>query len=185
MSLGHSLQKIDLPMMPPGHIAVTWAVAEVMAHKRLDYRWLAVCALLPDAIDKPLALTAFRDSHSSQNISHALLPHLLLFMVAWLLWPRALPYILAVHGHLLADRQWRKTETFWWPLFGWRRFEQYRFMNTPRAMVNVYGDILRDHPWVRLVELLALLYLAWFAARQRLYRWQTLVSFLKTGRLPL
>ena len=172
-------------MMPPGHIAVTFAAAEALARNRLDYRWLAICALLPDAIDKPLALTVFRDSHSSQNISHALLPNLLLFVLTWLLWPRALPYILAIDGHLLADRQWRKTETFCWPLFGWRRFERYRFMNTPQAMAGVYLDILRHHRWVGVIEFLALLYLAWFVVRHRLYRPQILACFLRTGRLPV
>jgi hypothetical protein len=120
----------------------------------LDFRWLAFCALLADLVDKPLALLIFKRSHSSQNVSHALWPNLLVLLLTWWRWPHLRPYTLAFNGHLLADRQWRKTETFWWPLYGWQRFWQFRFMNTPQAMLKVYLDIIRHHPNVWLTELL-------------------------------
>ncbi len=51
-------------MMPPGHIATTWGVAALTQQHNpqlacLDYRLLAICALLPDLIDKPLAILIF------------------------------------------------------------------------------------------------------------------------------
>ena len=171
-------------MMPPGHIALTWAAASRLPHKRLDYRWLALSALLPDVIDKPLALWVFTKSHSSQNVTHALLPNLILLVVTLAKWPRALPYVLAFNVHLLADRMWHHTETFWWPLFGWQTFWEFRFMNSPQAMVNVYLDIIRRYPRVWIVELIAILFLAWFGWRHKLYSWRNLGRFLKTGRLP-
>ena len=54
-------------MMPPGHIAATWGVATLLQQNnsrltRLDYRLLALSALLPDLIDKPLVMLVFTDS---------------------------------------------------------------------------------------------------------------------------
>lgn len=170
-------------MMPPGHIAVTWALAEKLSQRPIDYRWLALSSLLPDAIDKPLALTLFTKSHSSQNVTHALLPNLLLLLIVGVRWPKALPYALAFSGHLAADRMWRHTETFWWPLYGWQTFWQFKYMNSPQAMVNVYLDIIRRYPRVWITELIALIYLAWFCRKYRLYRWPNLRCLLKTGRL--
>jgi hypothetical protein len=170
-------------MMPPGHIAATWAAAEWWPGRSLDYRWLAFSGLLPDLIDKPLALWLFTKSHSSQNVSHALIPNLLLLLGSLLWWRRGLPYVLAFNLHLLADRMWRHTETFWWPLYGWQTFWEFRFMNTPEAMVNVYIDIIRRYPRVWIVELLALIFLAWFAYRHGLFRWPILKQFVRTGRL--
>jgi hypothetical protein len=48
-------------MMPPGHVTVTWGVAAVAQQynpklARLDHRLLALCAFLPDLIDKPPAI---------------------------------------------------------------------------------------------------------------------------------
>jgi len=170
-------------MMPPGHIAITWAAAKLLTKQSLDYRRLAFSAMLPDLVDKPLALWVFTQSHSSQNLTHALLPNLLLLGIAVWKWPRALPYVLAFNGHLLADRMWRKTETFWWPLFGGQTFSSYRFMNTPQAMTQVYLDILRRYPHVWAIELLAGLYLGWFIKKHRLANRANLLAFLQTGQL--
>lgn len=171
-------------MMPPGHIAVTWGTAHLWPDKNLDYRLLALFALLPDLVDKPLAILVFTESHSAQNILHALLPNVLLLLVALLWQYRGLPYVLAMNAHLIADRMWNHTETFWWPLFGWDTFWQFKPMNTPEQMVSVYADILTRYPQVWAVELLALVFLAWFVHRTRLYRWDTLKAFLTSGQIP-
>jgi len=174
-------------MMPPGHVAITWAVADRFAghfsKAGLDYRWLAISALLPDLIDKPLALWVFTRSHSSQNVAHALIPNLLLMGLACLRWRSGWPYVLAFNAHLLADRMWRHTETFWWPLYGWQTFWTFKFMNSPEAMVRVYLDIIRRYPRVWIVELMALGFLIWFGRKHQLFAWRNLVSFLKTGHL--
>ena len=170
-------------MMPPGHIALTWAIADACSDAPLDYRRLALCSLLPDLIDKPLALWVFTQSHSSQNVAHAVIPHLILLVLTLLRWRAGLPYVLAFNLHLLADRMWRHTETFWWPLFGWQTFWQFKDMNSPQAMLNVYLEIIRHYPRVWIIELLALVYLAWFGHRHNLYAWRNVVSFMQTGRV--
>jgi len=175
-------------MMPPGHIAATWGVAAVAQQNnsklaRLDYRLLALCALLPDFIDKPLAILVFTDAPTSQLIAHSLLFNLMLLIAALLFWRAAVPYMLAFNAHLLADRMWNHTETFWWPIFGWRTFWEYRPMNTAGEMFNVYVDIIVRYPQVWAVELIALVILVWFGLRFRLYRWPRVKVFLWTGRV--
>jgi hypothetical protein len=175
-------------MMPPGHVAVTWGIASLLQKNKprpvpLDYRLLAISGLLPDLIDKPLALLAFTGADTSQLIGHSLLFSLALVVVGLLWQQKMLPYVLAFSSHLLADRMWNHTETFWWPFFGWQTFWGYKPMNTPETMVSVYLDILTRYPQVWVVEIGALFFLLWFIYRHRLYRWQAARRFLRTGRL--
>jgi hypothetical protein len=177
-------------MMPPGHLAATWGVAALTQQNnprlaRLDYRLLCLSALAPDLIDKPLAVLVFTEAHTSQLVAHSLFFNLVLLLAALLLWRPALPYALAFNGHLLADRVWNHAESFWWPFFGWQTFWQYRFMNTPQVMVEVYWEIVTRYPQVWVVELIALAYLAWFACRFRLYHPTNLKHLLFTGQLGL
>jgi hypothetical protein len=175
-------------MMPPGHIASTWGVALLLQQNqsgqaRWDYRLLAVGAMLPDFIDKPLALLLFTDSQSTQNIAHSFLFHMVILTATLLWWRRALPYTLAFNGHLLADHMWYHTETFWWPLFGWDVFWGYKPMNTPGDMLNVYLDIILHYPAVWVIELLALIFWGWFIIHFRLYQGPNLAALLFSGRL--
>ena len=177
-------------MMPPGHVAVTWGVASVIqTHNpkfaRLDFRLLAFCALLPDFIDKPLAILVFTRAETSQLIAHSLLFNTLLLLGALLYWRRALPYVLAFNAHLVLDRMWHHTESFWWPLFGWSVFWQFKPMNTPETMFTVYIDIITRYPQVWVIELVALVILAWFVVRHRLYRRPYLKQFALTGQVGI
>ena len=170
-------------MMPPGHVAVTLGVATLHPTYKLDYRLLVVAALLPDLIDKPLALFVFTASDSAQNISHALLPNLVIFLAALLWRPGWLPYVLAFNAHLLLDRMWHHTETFWWPIFGWTTFWAFKPMNTPETMLAVYLDILTRYPQVWVIEFLALVYLTWFVIRHKLYSLAVMKKLIFSGQL--
>jgi hypothetical protein len=175
-------------MMPPGHVAVTWGVASLLQRNnpglaRLDYRLLGLCALAPDLIDKPLAILVFTGAHTSQLITHSLLFNVVLLALALLWWRRALPYVLAFSSHLVADRMWHHTESFWWPLFGWNNFWEYKVMNTAGAMLSVYWDIVTRYPQVWAVEAIAIGFFVWFAAANKLYLWPVLAKFILTGRL--
>ncbi len=173
-------------MMPPGHVAVTWGVSRLLQENnprlaRLDYRLLALSAVGADLIDKPLALFVFPESQASQLIAHSLPVNLLLVVIGLLLWRSALPYILAFAGHVILDRMWNHTESFWWPFFGWDTFWAFKPMNTPEVMFNVYLDIITRYPQVWVVEVIALLYLARFVYKQRLYQWDRVKRFWLTG----
>jgi len=175
-------------MMPPGHVAATWGVATLFQKNdvrlaRLDYRLLALSALLPDIIDKPLAILIFTEAHTSQLIAHSFLPNVIGLLLALLIWRKALPYVLAFNAHLIADRMWNHTESFWWPLFGWNVFWEYKPMNTPETMLNVYLDIVTRYPQVWVVEIIAGFVLLWFVYRYQLYRWPVLKTFIVTGHI--
>ena len=175
-------------MMPPGHVATTWGVATLIQQNNprlagLDYRLLAICALLPDLIDKPLAILVFTEAHTSQLIAHSLSFNLILLVLTLLFWRKAVPYVLAFNAHVLLDRMWYHSESFWWPFFGWNTFWQYKFMNTPEAMVNVYLDIVTRYPQVWVIELIAAGVLLWFAFRHRLFWGPRLKRFILTGRV--
>ncbi len=177
-------------MMPPGHVAATWGVAALLQENNpkltnLDYRLLAVCALLPDFIDKPLAILIFTEAHTSQLIAHSLLFNVGLLLLGLLWWHSVLPYIVAFNAHLVFDRMWNHTESFWWPMYGWDQFWEFKFMNTPEAMINVYLDIVTRYPQVWVVELMAMAWLCWFFFRYQLYVWSVMRRFLGTGRLTV
>lgn len=172
-------------MMPPGHVALTWGVAHLIDRPpaTLDYRWLSVSALLPDLIDKPLAMLVFTQANASQLVAHSLMMGVVVLVLSLLYWRGAVPYALAFAGHLILDRMWHHTESFWWPFFGWNTFWEYKPMGSPEAMLNVYLDIITRYPQVWLIELAALGYLGWFALRHQLYRPVVLKTFLWTGHL--
>ena len=56
------------------------------------------------------------------------------------------------------------------------------FALTPEREQQV-DDIITRYPQVWVIEVIALLYLLWFAVRWRLYRWAELKQFVLTGRL--
>ncbi|HRV92037.1 MAG TPA: metal-dependent hydrolase [Anaerolineae bacterium] len=175
-------------MMPPGHIATTWAVALALQKKnsklaRLDYRGLAVASMLPDLIDKPLAVSVFTEAETSQLVAHSVLVHAVVLVGALLFRRKSLPYVLAFNGHLLLDRMWRHTESFWWPLFGWNVFWRFKAMNTPESMVSVYLDIITRYPRVWIVEIIAIATIMWVTIRHRLYRRNVFRTFLSSGSL--
>jgi len=177
-------------MMPPGHVAVTWGVTALLQKNksnlfRLDYRLLALAALGPDLIDKPLAIFVFPAAQTSQLVAHSLVFNVVILLVALLWQRRALPYALAFVMHIVADRMWNHTESFWWPLFGWQTFWQYKPMNTAGAMLNTYLDIIYSYPQVWVVEVVALLFLIGFAWRHKFFRWPVLKQWALTGLLNL
>lgn len=174
-------------MFPVGHVAYTWGAVNVLQRHvpewaDVDYRWLAVAAVLPDIADKPLAMTVFRESQTSQGLFHTLLLHLVVAAIALSLWRwRSVPYLLAFNVHLVFDQIWHHPETFFFPFLGWE-FDPYRFMGTPEAMVSVYRDIFLL-PQIWLAEGIGALILVILFVHYRLYHWSNLRRFLLPGRL--
>lgn len=169
-------------------MAVAWGTAELLQQNnsrlaRLDYRLLALCSMLPDIIDKPLAILVFTGANTSQLITHSLIFSVVLLVISLLWWRSALPYMLAFAGHVVLDRMWNHTESFWWPIYGWNVFWEYKPMNTAKEMVNVYLDIVTRYPQVWVIELIALLFFVWFGLRFKLYVWKRLKYFVWTGRI--
>jgi inner membrane protein len=172
-------------MFPIGHIAYTCGVVDVLRRRvpawaDVDFRCVAVASVLPDVIDKPLAVTVFHASQTSQGLGHTLLLHIIVAATALaFMRGRALPYVLAFSGHLVLDQIWHHPATALFPFMGWE-FDPYRFMGTPRAMVSVYRDLF-VLPQVWMAEAVALLLLGAYIARYHLYRWTELRRLLRTG----
>ncbi|MFB0537873.1 MAG: metal-dependent hydrolase [Anaerolineae bacterium] len=174
-------------MLPAGHIEYTWGALNLLQRKaRLfedaDYRVAALAALLPDLIDKPLSLLVFTDSKTSQGLAHTLLVHLLVSLIIFVWWRKGFVYALASNGHLLADRIWRYPRTLFFPFLGWQ-FEPWRFMGSPEAMLDAYAEVV-TYPLIIALESIGLVILAWLVVTYHLYRWENLLAFLVSGRLP-
>ena len=173
-------------MFPVGHVAYTWGAVNVLQRHipewaDVDYRWLAVAAMLPDIADKPLAMTVFKDSQTSQGLFHTLLIHVAVAAIALAVWRwRALPYLLAFNMHILFDQIWHHPETLFFPLLGWE-FDPYLFMGTPEAMASLYWDIFLL-PQIWIAEGIGAIILVFLFFHYRLYRWPNLRHFLLTGR---
>lgn len=178
-------------MLPTAHVEYTWAVANALQRsssdprwKDLDYRLLALVATLPDLIDKPLAVFVFPDSQAALLHGHTLLLHLIVWAATGASGQlhRGLPYLLALSGHLVADRMWGHGQTLLWPLRG-RRFHRWKHVGSPRAFLQAYASIIRSERKLLAFEALGLGLLAWVLADRRLYRRRRLKRFLRTGKV--
>lgn len=170
-------------MLPIGHVAYTWAALSWLQSEgyatNVDYRGAAVAALLPDLIDKPLTLTVMSGSGTSQGPSHTLLGQALLTAATVRLKPQWLPYALVANTHLLADQMWKYPRTLLFPIAG--RFDSWKFMGTPSAMLNAYVEIA-TRPAILAVEAVGLVLFGCFVRRHSLHKSGPLKRFFLTGR---
>lgn len=114
-----------------GHIGITLAVfflaslALPSLKRHLDYRFIALGALLPDLIDKAIGRFLFEDIFASGRLFAHTLVFVIVILVAGYVYFRQRGdfRILLVAGasflHLLEDRMWMTPQTFFWPVFGW------------------------------------------------------------------
>lgn len=174
-------------MLPPGHIEFTWATLNLLQRQfglfeEADYRLAALAAVLPDLIDKPLATFVLTDAEAALLYSHTALLHggVWLTAAATGQLERALPYLLAFSGHLLADRMWSFRQTLFWPLRG-RRFHRWKHVGSPEAILRAYVKVIRDKPFLLTGELFGALLLAWFILDRDLWQRDKLAAFVKTG----
>lgn len=108
-----------------GHAGLTVASVDKLDHpRRVDLRLAGLLALLPDLVDKPIAVFAWDlVNGSTRNFGHSALGALGVLAVLlvfrervgrpWLLWS-------CYAGHLLLDLMWtgRSPVVFCWPLLG-------------------------------------------------------------------
>jgi hypothetical protein len=175
-------------MLPTGHLEWTWAGVNLMQRSlgwfpEADYRKVALVNLLPDLIDKPLALFVFPNANAALFFGHTLLLHGLVWAFAWKTgrlrqW---LVYLAAFSAHLLEDRMWGFTQTLLWPLRGWG-WHQWRHVGSPQEMLHAYTEIVLQEPILIVFEVLGLFLLAWFLHDRKLTDVEALLSFVRTGR---
>ncbi|AAM32828.1 metal-dependent hydrolase [Methanosarcina mazei] len=91
----------------------------------INPRYLAIGAILPDLIDKPIGEVIFASTFGNGRIvGHTLLFSLLLFLAGLYLYDkrrdiRALSLSAGSFLHIFEDRMGADPYTFFWPLFGW------------------------------------------------------------------
>ena len=177
-------------MLPQSHITYTVATADFLkdrlpALRKVDYRLLALMAIGPDLIDKPLAtLYFYRRYKSAVLFAHTLLVHMGIFL--YVIWrkPKWWPYALAFNGHAILDRLWLFHDTWYWPFRGWR-FHVWRKEGSEQQDIgNAYWHAFTRRPELWAWELGGVLAILWFVLRNRLYRLDRLRYLLRTGRLP-
>lgn len=175
-------------MLPQSHIAYTLLVYDRLRHRfprlpALDERLLALAAMGPDLLDKPLAaLYFYRRYKAALLFAHTLLFHLGLALYLFRRRPSWWPYGLAFMGHLVLDRIWFFPDTFYWPLRGWR-FHVWQKRGSEQSDIRLaYWFAFTRRPELWGWELGGLLAAAWYVRRHRLYRPQRLWHWLRTGR---
>jgi hypothetical protein len=177
-------------MLPQSHVTYTIAAIELLKErlpvlKETDYRLLALAAMGPDLIDKPLAaLYFYRRYRAAVLFAHTLLVHLAVLVITLWRKPWWWPYALAFNGHAILDRLWFFKDTWYWPWRGWH-FHVWRKEGSEQAEMKLaywYAFTRRPELWGW--ELGGLLAGLWFVLRHRLYRPEQALRLLKTGRLP-
>lgn len=145
------------------------AVWNVFRDPALDHRMVVAGALLPDLVDAPFG---------GARVGHTLVASVALLLGVMLATRgrrparrRWLALPIGTFLHLVVDGAWARTDTLWWPLYGWS-------LDGPLPAL--------DHgPAVLVVEeLLGLVALVWFWRRFGLGRPEVRAAFLRTGRLP-
>lgn len=113
-----------------GHIGVTlgifFGLAIIIPRLRIiiDPTFLAIGALLPDLIDKPLGRLIFASTFANGCIiGHTLFFSLLLLMTGLYLYDkrtdiRVLSLATGSFFHLIEDEMWNTPNTLFWPIFG-------------------------------------------------------------------
>lgn len=113
-----------------GHIGITLGIFYLLSRlsSKNDFwvkiPWIAIGALLPDFIDKPLGRIILAETIGSGRIfAHTLLFGLLLGLAGYYLYSQGKPELLTISGatfcHLLEDQMWNTPEVLFWPLLGW------------------------------------------------------------------
>lgn len=169
------------------HLGGTVLIARyVFKDAAMDLRWLALGALLPDLVDKPIGSVLFAGTFDSHRLwGHTLLFPVVLLAVAMVAFRRgttarknALAVVLGVFIHLLLDGAWLRHEGFLWPLFG---------LDFPRMANHQLGDLVRSmitNPMVIAGEVLGLAYLV-LLWRRHLREPGGVGRFMRRGRIPL
>ncbi len=176
-------------MLPQSHAAYTLATYEWLRRRwprlpEIDPRWLALAAMGPDLIDKPLAaLYFYRRYKSAVLFAHTLIVHLVLSIYLLRRRPAWWPYGLAFLGHAVLDRLWFFPDTFYWPLRGWRFHVWQKRGSEQDEIGRAYWYAFTRRPELWGWEAGGLAAGVWFLWRRRLYRPQRLWRGLRYGKI--
>ncbi|MEE9152339.1 MAG: metal-dependent hydrolase [Thermoplasmata archaeon] len=160
--------------------------ANQISVSNIDFRMVAIAAMVPDIIDKVVGMIILKEeisngrlfTHSSVIIG---IISICLFVVARVKLSHRLKILYCVSPlwiHLLLDRMWEEPHTFFWPIFG---------TSFPRLDIEFsdYFSILLSNPYVFVGELLGILIIVTLFIRHRLFIGLRFYDFLKDGKLKV
>lgn len=113
-----------------GHIGVTLGVFFVLGifiprlRTIIDPKYLAIGALLPDLVDKPLGRVIFASTlENGRFIGHTLLFSLIFSLIGLYFYEkrgdiRIISLTIGSFFHLIEDQMWANPKTLFWPLLG-------------------------------------------------------------------
>ncbi len=169
------------------HIGLTFLIARyVFRDPEMDLRWVALGALLPDIIDKPIGSIFFHGTFGT----HRLFAHTLLFPLAVVLLvlvatrrgslvQRSLLLVtLGLFAHLLLDGVFTDPKLFLWPIFG-TKFPTHADSTILALLERMVTDW---RTWVG--EAMGAAYLVFLWLR-RLDTKELRRAFLRTGHIPI
>jgi len=135
----------------------------------MDYRLVALGAVLPDLVD-PLV-------HRGRGVLHGLTGAVLLLLLVMagttgrrVLRRRLLAIPIGVFAHLVVDGAWADTHTFWWPFAGW-------------ALEGGLPSLGRDPLVLVLQEVIGAVVIAWCFRRFGLRHPVLRRRFVRSGRV--
>jgi inner membrane protein len=164
------------------HLGATIALTRyAFRDDRMDLRFLALGAILPDLVDTPVGLTFYDTLGGVRLVGHSLLAAGLV-MVAVVLRTRRgrprkrwMPLAIGMLMHLLLDAMWQDAATLWWPFLGWS-FTQAGPATAADHVLSVLGD------WrVWALEAVGAVYLVSLAHRAGLGKPAARSRFMSTG----
>lgn len=139
-----------------------WLFRYVFRDPKVDLRFLALGALLPDLIDKPIGTILFADSIGTGRwVGHTLLFSTVIMGVVLLLTRRGrrrrawMALAIGCMLHLILDGMWTTPEVLAWPFLG------LEFPPGPDSYWSGLLGRLFDSPWTIAGEVVGLGYLVW------------------------
>jgi branched-subunit amino acid transport protein AzlD len=160
----------------------TFIVYATLGRRRIDYRFILLGAVLPDAVDGLLNVLWLHEP-AGRSIGHSLVAVIAIAVVILLVFRaerRLAVFGLAVGWllHLVGDGMWQAPRTFYWPAFG----SDFAARPPEPYTWDLFTDATR-HALTWGGELVGLAILAWFWVAFRLGEPERRRLFLRDGYL--
>ena len=146
---------------------------------KIDFRIIALFALLPDFIDKIIGHVFFQDTLNNGR----LFSHTLIFLVAFCVifffvvgtywWIYSIPIV----THQVFDTLWESPATWFWPGFGWS------FKSLEIDVWHHWLTTLLNNPFIIFTEILGFVIIISITIFYKIYKYENFKFSLKTGRL--
>lgn len=161
-------------------LTIVWFV--MRGNTRVDYRLVALGALLPDLIDKPIGRLLLRSRFDSGRLfAHTLLVNVAFFCILFFMRGRlkrkAVLVPIGALLHLAEDAMWSSPRTFWWPLLG----TDFPSDPVPGGALSWLNPLNSTEAMIQ--EPIGALLLVWLLAAHGMLSREGLRDFLRTGHL--